>query len=181
MRLHRNGYLIKNCNEAISFTEAPETMKQFLKQRFRWSFGVIQCFWKHRDTLLNPKYKNFGLIAMPHILIFQMILPFLAPLADLVLVISLIAAAFNIIPASAGHIILYYTIFSLVDMAGAALAFAYEKDDYKKLIWMVPQRFIYRQLMYYILFKSFNKALKGELQGWGALKRTGNVNRVAAV
>ena len=181
MRLHRNGYSIGNCNEAISFTEAPETMRQFLKQRFRWSFGVLQCFWKHRDAVLNPKYKNFGMIALPHILIFQMILPFLAPLADLVLVFSLLAASVDIIPVSLGHIILYYTIFSLVDMAGAALAFAYEKEDYKKLLWMIPQRFIYRQLMYYILFKSFNKALKGELQGWGVLKRTGNVKQVVPV
>ena len=51
------------------------------------------------------------------------------------------------------------------------------KMRYKKLVWMIPQHFIYRQLMYYILIKSFNKALKGELQGWGALKRTGNVKR----
>lgn len=121
------------------------------------------------------------MIALPHILIFQMILPFLAPLADLVLVFSLFAAALNIIPVSTGHIILYYAIFSLVDMAGAALAFAYEKEDFKKLLWMIPQRFIYRQLMYYILFKSFNKALKGELQGWGVLKRTGNVKQVVPV
>ncbi len=181
MRLHRNGYHIRNCNEAISYTEAPETMRQFMKQRFRWSFGVMQCFWKHRDAVFNPRYKNFGMIALPHILIFQMILPFLAPLADLVLVFSLIAAALNIIPVSTGHIILYYLIFSLVDMAGAALAFAYEKEDYKKLLWMIPQRFIYRQLMYYILFKSFNKALKGELQSWGVLNRTGNVKRVVPV
>lgn len=181
MRLHRMGYTIRNCNDAISYTEAPESMKQFMKQRFRWSFGVMQCFWKHRDAVFNARYKNFGLIALPHILVFQMILPFLAPLADLVLLLSLLAAAFNIIPVSAGHIVLYYIIFSLVDMAGAALAFAYEKEDYRKLVWMIPQRFIYRQLMYYILFKSFNKALKGELQGWGVLKRTGNVKQVEGV
>ena len=181
MRLHRNGYSIGNATGAISYTEAPETMKQFMKQRFRWSFGVMQCFWKHRDAVFNPRYNNFGMIALPHILIFQMILPFLAPLADLVLVVSLIAAALNIIPVSAGHIALFYLLFSIVDMAGAALAFAYEKENYKKLLWMIPQRFIYRQLMYYILFKSFNKALKGELQGWGILKRTGNVKKLSAV
>jgi len=43
---------------------------------------------------------------------------------------------------------------------------------------MLPQRLIYRQMMYYILIKSFNKAIKGELQGWGALKRTGRVKEV---
>jgi len=181
MRLHRNNYLVRNCNDAISYTEAPETMKQFMKQRFRWSFGVIQCFWKHRDAVFNPKYKNFGMVALPNVLIFQMILPFLAPLADLILVLSLISAGFGIIPASLGHIIFYYLIFSLVDIAGAALAFAFEKEDYKKLIWMIPQRLVYRQLMYYILIKSFNRAMKGELQGWGVLKRTGNVKQVSTV
>ncbi|MGG9964691.1 glycosyltransferase [Ferruginibacter sp. SUN106] len=180
MRLHRNNYLVRNCNEAISYTEAPETMKQFMKQRFRWSFGVIQCFWKHRDAVFNSKYKNFGMVALPNILVFQMILPFLAPLADLILVLSLIAAGFGIVPASLSHIIFYYLIFSVVDIAGAALAFAFEKEDYKKLLWMIPQRLVYRQLMYYILIKSFNKAIKGELQGWGVLKRTGNVKQVPA-
>ena len=179
MRLHRNNYLVRNCNDAISYTEAPETMRQFMKQRFRWSFGVMQCFWKHRDAVFNPRYKNFGMIALPNVLVFQMILPFLAPLADLILVLSLIAAGFGIIPASLGHIIFYYLIFSLVDIAGAALAFAFEKEDYKKLFWMIPQRLIYRQLMYYILLKSFNSAIKGELQGWGVLKRTGNVKQIS--
>ena len=178
MRLHRNGYLVRNCNDAISYTEAPETMKQFLKQRFRWSFGVIQCFWKHRDAVFNPKYKNFGMVALPNILIYQLILPFLAPLADLLLIVSLLAAGFGIIQADIGFIIKYYFIFTLVDVAGAALAFAFEKEDYKKLIWMIPQRLVYRQLMYYIIIKSFNKAIKGELQGWGVLKRTGNVKEL---
>lgn len=178
MRLLRNGYVIRNCTTAISYTEAPETFKQFLKQRFRWSFGIMQCFWKHRDTILNKKYKNFGMIAMPNILIFQIMLPILAPLADIILVLSLLAASFGIIVSSLPHIIFYYFIFTLVDMAGAALAFAYEKENHLKLIWMLPQRLVYRQMMYYILIKSINKAIKGELQGWGALKRTGTVKEV---
>jgi len=180
MRMLREGYVVRNCTEAVSLTEAPETMQQFLKQRFRWSFGVMQCFWKHRDAVFNPTYKNLGMVALPNILIFQMILTFLAPLADLVLVFSLIAAALGVIPASINHIVFYYMIFTLVDVAGAALAFAFEKEDYRKLVWMIPQRLIYRQLMYYILLKSFNKAIKGELQGWGALKRTGNVKQLVA-
>lgn len=183
MRLQRNGYRIRNCSSAISYTEAPETLKQFLKQRFRWSFGVMQCFWKHRDAVFNPRYKAFGMVALPNILLYQILLPFLAPLADLILVFSLLSAAMGVIPASLSHIINYYLIFTVVDMAGASLAFAFEnrglpahnREPYSKLGWMLPQRLVYRQLMYYILFKSFSRALKGELQGWGVLKRTGNV------
>ena len=179
MRMLRCGYTIRNCTTAISYTEAPETVSMFLRQRFRWSFGVMQCFWKHRDTNFNPKYKNYGMVSMPNIFIFQMILPFLAPLADLILLSSILIAALGIVEASVSHILIYYLIFTLVDMAGAALAFAFEKEDYKKLLWIIPQRFVYRQLMYYVLFKSFRKALKGELQGWGKLKRTGNVTAVS--
>ncbi|MFC4263226.1 glycosyltransferase [Ferruginibacter yonginensis] len=196
MRLHKIGYSVRNCREAISYTEAPETFKQFLKQRFRWSFGVMQCFWKHRNAFLNPTYKNFGMVALPYMLMFQMILPFLAPLADIILVLSLLAAGMGIIPASLGHIISYYFIFTLVDMACAAIAFSFEnaalqhsykaegrrtKESYKKLLWLFPQQLVYRQMMYYILIKSFSKALKGELQGWGVLKRTGNVKQTITV
>ena len=178
MRLHGKGYLIRNCTSAISYTEVPETMRQFLKQRFRWSFGVIQSFWKHKSALFSRKHKNFGLIALPNILIFQIILPFLSPIADLILVVSLILASIGIMPASFDKIILYYLVFMLVDIIGAAVAFYFEKEDYKKLIWLVPQKLIYRQLMYYILLKSFRKAMKGELQGWGILNRTGNVQEL---
>lgn len=141
----------------------------------------MQSFWKHRDAVFNPKYKNFGMVALPNILIFQILLPFLAPLADLILVLSLLAAGLGIIQSDISSILFYYFIFTIVDIAGAALAFAFEKEDYKKLLWMIPQRLIYRQLMYYILLKSFNRALKGELQGWGILKRTGNVKKIPAV
>ena len=178
MRFLRNGYIVRNCTDAISYTEAPETFKQFMKQRFRWSFGVMQCFWKHRDTVFNSKYKNFGMIAMPNIFIYQIVLPILAPLADIILLLSLLMASLGIVVASIPHIIFYYFIFTLVDIAGAALAFAYEKENHLKLIWMVPQRLIYRQMMYYILIKSINKAIKGEMQGWGNLKRTGSVKEM---
>ena len=138
----------------------------------------MQCFWKHRDTIFNPRYKNFGMIAMPNILNLSNDIANTRAFADIILVLSLLAASFGIVVASIPHIILYYFIFTLVDIAGAALAFAYEKENHLKLIWMLPQRLVYRQLMYYILIKSFNKAIKGEMQGWGALKRTGSVKEV---
>jgi hypothetical protein len=122
------------------------------------------------------------MIAMPNIHIFQLFLPILSPIADLVLLFSMTAAAFGIIPAGLDHFLLYYVIFTLVDMAGAALAFHFEdeeKNKYARLVWMIPQRFMYRQLMYYIFIRSFSKALKGEMQGWGVLKRTGNVQQTA--
>jgi cellulose synthase/poly-beta-1,6-N-acetylglucosamine synthase-like glycosyltransferase len=153
-------------------TEAPESLKMFLKQRFRWSFGVMQTFWKNRDALFNWKYKWLGWLALPNILVFQFMIPAIAPLADVFMIIG-------IITGNAAKILSYYFIFMLVDGAVSILAFSFEKEKYGKLWWLFPQRLIYRWLMYYILFKSFRKAIKGELQHWGVLKRTGNVKDVA--
>lgn len=169
MRILKQGYIIKNCAEAIAYTEAPETLSGLMKQRFRWSFGVIQSFWKNRSALFNPKYKFFGMVGMPNILIFQIILPLFSPLADLMMIIGLLGD-------KPGKILTYYVLFVLIDFIVAIIAFKMEKEDYKKLVYIIPQRFIWRQLMYYILFKSIRKALKGELHGWGVLKRTGNVS-----
>jgi cellulose synthase/poly-beta-1,6-N-acetylglucosamine synthase-like glycosyltransferase/peptidoglycan/xylan/chitin deacetylase (PgdA/CDA1 family)/spore germination protein YaaH len=168
MRILKAGYIVKNCAEAIAYTEAPETVNMLLKQRFRWSFGVIQSFWKNKDALFNSKYKFFGLIGMPNILIFQIILPLFSPVADLLMIIGLCEG-------NPGKILTYYVAFIVVDFIVGIIAFWMEKEDFKKLWYIIPQRFIWRQLMYYILIKSVRRALKGELSGWGAVKRTGNV------
>ncbi len=173
IRILRSGYRVLNCTEAVAVTEAPETLQQFMKQRFRWSYGIMQTFWKHRDACFNPRYRGLGMIALPNVLLFQILLPLLAPLADLVLVLSLFWNRHD--PHSLAKISFYYGLFLLVDVLVSLIAFAFEKEKFNKLIWLIPQRFVYRQLMYVILFKSLRKAIKGETQGWGTLRRTGNV------
>lgn len=191
MRILRAGYTVRNCDTAIAYTEAPETVDMLLKQRLRWSFGVMQSFWKNRNTLFNKKYGYFGMVGMPNILIYQIILPIFSPLADFFMLLSIITGLFSLSSVNSlsiagitslfslnngfGQVFFYYCIFIIVDLVFAGIAFKMEKSSYKKLIYVIPQRFYWRQLMYIVLFRSFKKALKGELEGWGVLKRTGNV------
>jgi peptidoglycan-N-acetylglucosamine deacetylase len=176
IRILRNGYKVVNCVEAVAITEAPETLTEFMKQRFRWSYGIMQAFFKNKDACFNPKYKGLGMVTLPNIFIFQIILPVFAPLADLVLIVSLFWNHNN--PESLHKIGIYYIVFMVVDMLVSVVAFVFEKEKLSKLFWLIPQRFVYRQLMYVILFRAIKKAIKGESQGWGVLKRTGNVKTV---
>jgi len=172
IRILRLGYFVRNCSSAIAVTEAPETMKMFLKQRFRWSFGIIQSFWKNRDACFNPRFKALGIVALPNILIFQIFIPLIAPLADLFMILG-------ILWGNGAQIVTYYILFMLVDALVASMAFIFEKESLWRIAWLIPQRLVYRQLMYYILFKSLIRAFKGEIQHWGTLKRTGNVEQLA--
>jgi cellulose synthase/poly-beta-1,6-N-acetylglucosamine synthase-like glycosyltransferase/spore germination protein YaaH/peptidoglycan/xylan/chitin deacetylase (PgdA/CDA1 family) len=168
VRILRCGYIIENDNRAIAMTEAPETLSMFIKQRFRWNFGVMQTFWKNRDALFNWNYKWLGWVALPNILIFQYIIPFVIPLADFFMLVGLLTG-------NASKIAGYYIVFMLVDAAVAILAFSFERERIIKLLWLIPQRLIWRWLMWFVLFKAVRRAFKGELQHWGVLKRTGNV------
>lgn len=171
MRLLREGYVVANENKAIAVTEAPENTKQFIKQRSRWTFGVMQSFWKHRDTLFKKKYEGLGLWAIPNMLLFQFIIPTFSPLADVLMI-------FGLFVGNAKQILFYYLIFMLIDSSVSIAAFIFEKEKLQNLFWIIPQRFVYRWIMYVVLFKSYRKAIKGELQTWGILKRTGNVAEI---
>src|ERR1700730_5625462 len=83
--IRRLGWRISYDEEAIAWTEAPETPGALIRQRFRWTFGTLQSFWKHRDTLFRPKYGTLGWIALPNIFVFQLVLPLISPVIDLML------------------------------------------------------------------------------------------------
>ena len=174
IRILKAGYSVANEPKAIAWTEAPESLNQFFKQRFRWTFGVMQTFWKHKDALFAKKYGSLGWIALPDILLFKYIIPFFSPLGDFLMLLGLLTDNREKIAG-------YYLVFLLVDALIAALAFAFEKEKAWKLVWLIPQRLIYRWLMMVVLFRAYRRAIKGELQHWGVLKRTGNVKDVGEV
>ena len=110
-------------------------------------------------------------MALPDMLLFKYIIPFFMPVADILMVVGLATG-------NSGKIGFYFIIYVIVDAVIAAFAFAFEKENPVKLIWLIPQRLVYRWLMMYVFFKAIKRAIKGELQEWGVLKRTGNVRDI---
>jgi len=175
--IRRLGWRISYDEEAIAWTEAPETAGQLIRQRFRWTFGTLQSFWKHGDTLLRPKYGTLGWIALPNIFVFQLILPLVSPIIDLMFFGSLLLwglAQFRVtrLPqlwtsADVEKSLLFFLGFLLIDILTCMVAFVLErKEDWTLLIPVLLQRFYYRQLMYVVLFRSVKEAVSGRPVGW---------------
>jgi len=170
LRILRAGYQIRSCNEALALTEAPETLNMFLKQRSRWTFGMMQSFWKHRDLLFVSRKLNLSWIALPNLLVFNFIIPFFSPIVDILFIAGLFTY-------DAPQYIFFYLLYYVIDCIISFMAYKFDKQKFtlKTAAFLFVQRFIYRQLLFYVLFKSYKKAIKGELVSWGVLKRTGNV------
>src|SRR5271155_225744 len=175
--IRRLGWRVSYDEEAIAWTEAPETAGALIRQRFRWTFGTLQSFWKHSDTLVRPKYGTLGWIALPNIFVFQLVLPLISPVIDLMFFGSLILwglAQFRItkLPqlwtaADVEKSVIFFLGFLLIDVLTCALAFALEKkEDWTLLVPVLLQRFYYRQLMYVVLFRSVKEAVSGRPVGW---------------
>jgi peptidoglycan-N-acetylglucosamine deacetylase len=183
LRVRRLGYKIGYEETAVAWTEAPDTMGGLSKQRFRWSFGTLQCMWKHKDALFRPRYGTLGFIAMPNVWIFQIIFPLITPIMDLMVVWTIIHNVLERLehPAEQAmsnpkQVLFYYALFLAVDWLSAAFAFLLEKrEQWKLLWWLFLQRFGYRQIMYTVMVKSVYMATRGPLVGWGKLERKDTV------
>jgi len=175
--IRRLGWRVCYDEEAIAWTEAPENPKQLVRQRFRWTFGTLQSFWKHGDTLLRPKYGTLGWIALPNIFLFQLALPLISPIIDLMFLGTLLLWALAQLriaqlpqlwtSADVLRSVLFFLGFLLIDLLTCVLAFVLErKEDWTLLFPVLLQRFYYRQLMYLVLFRSVKEAVSGRPVGW---------------
>ncbi len=183
LRVRRLGYRIAFAENATAWTEAPDTFRGLAKQRFRWSFGTLQCMWKHRSALFNPKYGALGFVAMPTVWIFQILFPLVSPLMDLLFVWTI----FNYIIQRLEHpkeylvsnvslVVTFYIFFLVVDTLAASVGFLFERRENWKLLRLLPiQRFGYRQIMYWVMIKSVTTAMRGILVGWNKLERKDTV------
>ena len=183
LKVRKLGYQIAYEENAIGWTEAPDTVRGLARQRFRWSFGTLQCMWKHRDALLRPRYGALGFIAMPNVWIFQILFPLISPLMDMLFIWTLVSAALERIEhpneyalTNLNQVLFYYALFLAVDWLAAGVAFLLERrEQWSLLWWLFLQRFCYRQVMYYVMVKSVAVAIKGAIVGWGKLERKASV------
>jgi cellulose synthase/poly-beta-1,6-N-acetylglucosamine synthase-like glycosyltransferase/spore germination protein YaaH/peptidoglycan/xylan/chitin deacetylase (PgdA/CDA1 family) len=179
LAVQRAGWRVEFDSSARAYTEAPDTVKGLLNQRFRWSFGTLQCLWKHRAGLFNAERPVLGFVALPQIWLFQIFLTVAAPLVDLAIVSSLAWAiydrAFHPVEWSPDNFfrsLFYWAAFIFLDLSAGALGMALErKAPWRDLVWLPAQRFGYRQLMYYVVVKSVLSAIRGYRVGWGKLER----------
>ena len=178
--IQRAGYKALFDADAIAWTEAPDRIRALAGQRFRWSFGTLQCLWKHSEANLNRRYGALGLVALPQVWLFQIVLGLISPLVDLMLIFQVAGAIADYLqhgqqydPTNVKIACFYYALFMIVDLSAAVFAFMFEKGEDRRLLWWLAlQRFGYRQLIYYVLVKSVHQRVKGHLVGWGKIERS---------
>jgi cellulose synthase/poly-beta-1,6-N-acetylglucosamine synthase-like glycosyltransferase/peptidoglycan/xylan/chitin deacetylase (PgdA/CDA1 family)/spore germination protein YaaH len=187
MNLLEQGYSVIYEDRALAFTEAPVNVDGLMRQRFRWSFGILQAVFKHRGAI--KRHRAMGLFALPNTIIFQIMLPLVSPFIDLMFVFGLIHYLIDkhfhpetASSASFMKLLAFFLAFLLIDFTASALAFALErkhpasKGDFWLLFHIWIQRFTYRQVFSVVLFRTVKRAIDGKPFSWDKLARTAQMS-----
>ncbi len=187
MNLLEQGYSVIYEDQALAFTEAPVDANGLARQRFRWSFGILQAIYKHKAAI--RRHRAMGLFALPNILIFQILLPLVSPLIDLMFVFGVIHYFIDkhfhpdtTDPANLYKLLTFFLAFLAIDFAASALAFLLErkhpasKGDAWLLVHIWIQRFTYRQLFSWVLIRTIKRAIDGKPFSWDKLDRTAQMS-----
>ena len=153
---------------ARAWTDAPATFAQLWRQRYRWSYGIMQSLWKHRHAVVERgRSGHLGRVGLLLTGLFQIVLPLLAPMVDIYLVYGLVFLD----PADhRGHL-------------GRGAAAAADRRAWSRSGWSGEplrgwcccplQQIVYRQLMYAVLIQSVASAVAGTRLRWQKIPRAG--------
>ncbi|MFF0430246.1 bifunctional polysaccharide deacetylase/glycosyltransferase family 2 protein [Streptomyces sp. NPDC004520] len=179
MALCRAGWRVVYEESAIAWTEAPSTVRQLWKQRYRWCYGTLQAMWKHRRAVVESGQSGkLGRRGILYLLLFQTVLPLLAPLVD-------VFAVYGLLFQDPGQALGVWLGFTAVQVGTAVYALRLDRERFEP-IWTLPlQIVVYRQLMYLVVVQSVVTALLGSRLRWHRMQRTGTatetLDRTAAV
>jgi cellulose synthase/poly-beta-1,6-N-acetylglucosamine synthase-like glycosyltransferase/peptidoglycan/xylan/chitin deacetylase (PgdA/CDA1 family) len=163
----RAGWRVVYEESAIAWTEAPATLRQLWRQRYRWCYGTMQAIWKHRAALREAgRAGKLGRRGLLYLVLFQILLPLCAPAVDIYAVYGLL-----FLPGS--QIVVVWVGFTMMQVLTAAYALRLDRERFGPL-WTLPlQLVVYRQLMYLVVVQSTVTALTGIRLRWHTITRIG--------
>ncbi len=169
LKLIADGWQVRYEPGAVAYTEAPESLLDLLKQRYRWTRGILQAIGKHKRALVDPR-RGIAISFTLWYMIFEGILwPSLNVFAHglFVWVATLHGTALPLV--------LWFAQLTVLDLAAALYCVAVEEES----LALVPYAVLYRAFFALTidtakLFATLEELLKLRME-WGKLDRIGRI------
>ncbi len=169
LRLIEAGYKIDYEIDAISYTEAPESLLDLLKQRYRWTRGILQSILKHKRKLF-AFYSNFSLSMVLWYMLFEAIFwPIASIFANIFIVyISMISGY--------GEMLIYWwIIFTILDVSASIYCVSVTKERMKLVLYSIYYRIFFINIINVAKVLASFEELFGIEMSWGKLERKGKI------
>jgi len=169
LKILANGWKIYYEPQSISYTEAPVKLQQLLKQRYRWTRGILQSIRKHKKLLFNPTI-NFGDTFVLWSMFYEaLIWPTMNIAANLFFIVAALAFGFTSL------IFFWWAGLALLDMVTALYCIAVEKEEVRLIGYAIIYRMFFILVIDICKFMSTIEEFLGIKMSWGKLERVGAV------
>ena len=166
IKLLKAGLVTQGSSKATAYTEAPNTLRDFVAQRKRWYRGNIQVLKKHADGLTNPRFGYLQKLSLPYLFLGMVVTPIIGFTATA-------NAILGIILGDGWYVLEVSAIFLVVHFLMTALALRIDGED-QKLLWYAGFLvFGFKQIVDFLLLKAIIEQLRNKKATWTSAKRIG--------
>ena len=166
IKLLKAGLITQGSSKATAYTEAPNTIRDFIAQRKRWYRGNMQVLKRHSDGLTNPRYGYLQKLSLPYLFIGMVITPIIGFTATA-------NAILGVILGDGWYVLQVMLIFTTVHYLMTSLALRIDGED-QKLLWHAGFLvFGFKQIVDLLLLKAIIEQLRNTKATWTSAKRIG--------
>jgi poly-beta-1,6 N-acetyl-D-glucosamine synthase len=168
LKLIADGWQVRYEPGAVAYTEAPEGLLDLLKQRYRWTRGILQAIRKHRGALIGRS--GLPLLFTLWYMIFEGIMwPVMNVFANVLFVI--VATKYGM----ALPLILWFAQLTVLDLAAALYCVAAEEESMSLVPYAIWYRLFFALTIDVAkLLATFEECLQLKME-WGKLDRLGRI------
>lgn len=164
--------------ESLCWTEVPATKEVLIRQRVRWSRGLIQTLNLHKNMLFRPKYGKTGFLILPYFFLFEFLVPILELLGIISLVVAYFFLDFNIgyFFKVTGIVYLFYLLVTFLSVLWDEWFYGHYaswKELMNLIIKAVIEPIVYHPFSLYASIKGYVHFFTNKEAKWGNMQRQG--------
>ena len=169
LKLLTDGWHIVYEDRAIAYTEAPEQLLDLLKQRYRWTRGILQALKKHSSALFAPRKRFATWVSLQSMLFEAIAWPLMNVFGNLFFSIAALAAG------SPVYVLYWWLLLTWLDLAAALHTVAMEEEDLRLVPIAILYRFFFIATVDVAKLLATVEELLNVKMGWGKLQRAGRI------
>ena len=169
VKILADGWKIHYEPKAVAFTEAPEELLDIIKQRYRWSRGILQALRKQKHLLTRSSGTITTPLSLWYMIFEGLVWPGMNIFANVFFVwIALIYGMTKLL-------VMWWLLLTVLDLLIAAHAILMEREDMGLAIYAVFYRFFYILIIDVTKVFATLEELVGLDMSWGKLARKGRI------
>jgi len=170
LKILTGGWHITYENRAIAWTEAPERLHDLIKQRYRWTRGILQALRKRRDRLGAPR-RGLAVWSSLQAMLFEAVLwPVMNVVGNLFFAISALALG-----EASGLVVYWWLLLTLLDVAAALHTIGMEEEELRLVPYAVLYRFFFITTIDVAKLFAAIEEFANVRMTWGKLARAGRI------